>query len=298
MPNNINVWNNAKGTNLYDAFQDEGLSSIDNNHGYLNIELNESHHIQYVLDLLGVSMFSNTDMFLHGFGGVSYNENSYEETNDTAASFFENGLRFGSTSARGNILGTASLQKTDDMYSNKIYNYNGMGNSVVIINIPHHYRDIHMGAALRTSPRGDSLEEQTASHEHVKSIALDGIGLDAIPKEFIVGIYFRDVNKPEAPAGRLILNPNYIGFENNLQVTPEGEISNYDALKNTITNAPNYQGNIVFSAPESDIAANANTEEARIDMAFDGMNMEIQALSQLLADNNFSSEESLDIDNM
>lgn len=300
MSDNLNRWNNAKGDNLYQTFQDEGLASIDANHGYLNIELKELHHIQFALDSLGVSMFSNADMFLHGFKGTRYGESSYEETNNVASSFFENGLKFGSTSSRGNILGTASLQKTDDMYSNKIYNYHGMGDAVVIINIPHHYKDIHMGKAARFSHTGRPFEEQVADLEHQESIALDGLGLDAIPKEFIVGIYYRDVNRPDAPAGRLILNPNYIGFENNLQTTPNGEVSNYEALKDTIINAPNYQnGSIVYNAPEPESAEYANTEADRIDMAFDGMDMELQALSDLLADFGSSNDDiSPDIDNV
>lgn len=270
MPNDMNRWNNAKGYSLYDLFADEGRSSIDENTGYLDIELGGRHHLQLALDMLGVSLFANSDLFLHGFTFSDFVTDTKEQTNQAAASFFENGLKFGKTSMTGNILATASLQKENDIYSNKIDEYYGMGSSVVIINIPHHYKDIHMGKA----ERGDtyqSYEEKTARMEHQRAIAIDGIGLDAIPKEFIVGVFFRDYTKPDAMgSGRLILNPNYLGFENNLQSTPNGEVSNYDSLKNTIMNAPLYNNNIVYDMETNGEAEYVNSEDERINMAIIG----------------------------
>lgn len=272
MPNDINRWNNALGYNMYDMFADDG-ASIDENTGYLNVELGGKQQMQAVLDMLGVSLFANSDLFLHGFKDGDFINNTKEETNQISSRYFEGGLRFGQTSLSGNILATASLQKENDIYSNKIDDYNSMGSAVVIINIPHHYKDIHMGKALRANELfGDSYEEKTARLEHQRSIALDGMGLDSIPKEFIVGVYFRDYTKPEARgSGRLILNPNYLGFENNLQTSPNGEVSNYDSLRSTILNAPYYDNSIIYDAEPSMDPALTNSEAERVEIAICGM---------------------------
>lgn len=301
MANDMNRWNNAAGFNMHELFNDEGISSIDNKNGYLNIELSGRHQLQAALDSLGVSMFGNSDLFLHGFRSTDFVTNTKEETNDAAAMYFENGLRFGETSMSGNILATASLQKEDDLYSNKIDNYYGMGASVVIINIPHHYKDIHMGPALRESFMGDSYEEKTARMEHQHCIALDGMGLDAIPKEFIVGVYYRDYTKPEAPgSGRLILNPNYIGFESNMQETSDGPKSNYEVLKDTILNAPRYDNSIIYEAEPSMDPLLINSEADRIGMAFAGMAelemKEMEELKNLLNDISDDNTESMTMD--
>ena len=80
MANDMNRWNNAAGFNMHELFNDEGISSIDNKNGYLNIELSGRHQLQAALDSLGVSMFGNSDLFLHGFRSTDFVTNTKEAT--------------------------------------------------------------------------------------------------------------------------------------------------------------------------------------------------------------------------
>ena len=55
----------------------------------------------------------------------------------------------------------------------------------------------------------------------------------------------------------------------------------------------------MYDAPEPESAEYANTEEARINMAFDGMDMELQALSDLLADMGpLNDDNTIDVSNI
>lgn len=237
-----------------------GISyNYDEKTGYLGIDLNYDlqdtvkHLDEHILRPLGIfpSNFEqgeiySSDFLLHGTNQIN-NGQSLEDASQIAKSYFESGLK-GSKAGSENVLGTASLQKNNSSYGEKLINYQGMGSTVVLINIPPYINELEFGKVDRNlTIGGRCIEEATANLDIGNALSIDYLQLGLIPKEFIVGILYRTKPQQERFSfedtlqTKLILNPNYIANTNHRQTLPDGtQISNYEALKNIVENAPGY----------------------------------------------------------
>lgn len=215
--------------------------------GNLNIDLDYSEK--------GITPYDKLKGILHTLGINADNKDSdfllHGTRIDNIENFFGDGVRIGSrVGSETDILSTASLQSNQtDNYAEKTLNY-AYGSIVYIINIPYSIKSptngkaINVGAGNRFDFTKDFVEQTSGAQNSLFS-RLDKLGLSSIPSEFVVGAYYRDVNNSNEPgSGKLILNPKYIGLENNMHQ------QNFESLSQKITSAPNYQEGLIIGQEE------------------------------------------------
>lgn len=252
---NYNI-NYPSGKTIYDYLNEAEIPyAFDESTGFLSLDFSSdrknknSKQLDVALACLDVNseMNSDSDLLLHGTPKLTAGENLSEGA-QVASSYFDQGLR-GSSAGSGNVFGTASLRDDSQPYGEDIMDYQFYSNTTVIINIPRRFGDLYFGRCERGRAKGTSRQVvgNTSCLDIGEHMSIDHLAMKKIPKEFIVGLLYCPTPKEQRFSEedivnrKLILNPNYLAFTNNLQRLPDGrQVSNAEALRQEIEQAPGY----------------------------------------------------------